>query len=144
MRHIQIRNARAHNLKNIDIDIPKGKFIVITGVSGSGKSSLVFDTMYKEGCNLYLGFIGYSQGIGDRKTFDSINGLCPIIAVEQKILRFSNPRSTVGTKTSLNALLRSLYAAEGKNDAICVIQLYGLEVSVQRARTGRKIFIRPS
>jgi excinuclease ABC subunit A len=114
MRNIQIRNARAHNLKNIDIDIPKGKFIVITGVSGSGKSSLVFDTLYKEGRNLYLGFIGYSQGIDERKTFDSINGLCPIIAVEQKILRFSNPRSTVGTKTSLNALLRSLYAAEGK------------------------------
>ena len=97
MKHnsIQIKNARIHNLKGIDVTIPKNKLTVITGVSGSGKSSLAFDTLYEEGKRRYLMFSDTQFMIDTEPTFDSITGLSPTVAVEQRIIRQSNPRSPV-------------------------------------------------
>ena len=110
---IEIRGARAHNLKGVDIDIPRGKFVVITGISGSGKSSLAFDTIYAEGQRRYLGTLSpYARhfvGVLEKPAVESINGLSPIIAIEQKTTS-SNPRSTVGTITEIYDFLRLLYA----------------------------------
>ena len=101
---IKIKGAREHNLKNINIEIPKNKFVVITGVSGSGKSSLAFDTIYSEGQRRYVEslsayarqFIGQMQ----KPELDSIEGLSPAISIEQKSVS-KNPRSTVGTMTEI-------------------------------------------
>ncbi len=97
---IEVYGARVHNLKNIDISIPKNKLVVITGVSGSGKSSLAFDTIYNEGQRRYMeSFSAYArQFIGDmeRPDVDKITGLSPVISIEQKTTN-KNPRSTVGT-----------------------------------------------
>lgn len=110
---IEIKNARVNNLRGVDVSIPKNKLTVITGVSGSGKSSLAFDTLYEEGKKRYLTFSG-SQFIIDRKEiFDSINGLSPTVAVEQRIIRQSNPRSTVATRINLDAMLAALFAHYG-------------------------------
>lgn len=110
---IEIKNARVNNLRGVDVRIPKNKLTVITGVSGSGKSSLAFDTLYEEGKKRYLTFSG-SQFIIDRKEiFDSINGLSPTVAVEQRIIRQSNPRSTVATRINLDAMLAALFAHYG-------------------------------
>lgn len=110
---IEIKNARIHNLKGIDINIPKHKLTVITGVSGSGKSSLAFDTLYEEGKRRYLMFSGTEFMIDTVQAFDSITGLSPTVAVEQRIIRQSNPRSTVGTKTKISAMLAALFAGYG-------------------------------
>lgn len=110
---IEIKNARIHNLKGIDINIPKHKLTVITGVSGSGKSSLAFDTLYEEGKRRYLMFSGAEFMIDTVQAFDSITGLSPTVAVEQRIIRQSNPRSTVGTKTKISTMLAALFAGYG-------------------------------
>ena len=111
--YIKIRGAKAHNLKNVDVDIPRGKFTVITGLSGSGKSSLAFDTIYAEGQRRYMEtFSAYARhfiGNMERPDVDSINGLSPVISIEQKTTN-KNPRSTVGTVTEIYDFVRLLYA----------------------------------
>lgn len=111
---IEIKNARIHNLKGIDVSIPKHKLTVITGVSGSGKSSLAFDTLYEEGKRRYLMFSGTQFMVDAVPAFDSITGLSPTVAVEQRIIRQSNPRSTVGTKIKISAMLAALFAGYGE------------------------------
>jgi len=114
---IEVFGARVHNLKNIDITIPKNKLVVITGISGSGKSSLAFDTIYAEGQRRYMESFGaYArQFIGDmeRPDVDKITGLSPVISIEQKTTN-KNPRSTVGTVTEVYDFLRLLYARIGE------------------------------
>ena len=113
---IEVSGARVHNLKNIDIRIPKNQLVVITGISGSGKSSLAFDTIYAEGQRRYMESFGaYArQFIGDmeRPDVDKITGLSPVISIEQKTTN-KNPRSTVGTVTEIYDFLRLLYARIG-------------------------------
>jgi excinuclease ABC subunit A len=114
---IEVFGARVHNLKNIDISIPKNKLVVITGISGSGKSSLAFDTIYAEGQRRYMESFGaYArQFIGDmeRPDVDKITGLSPVISIEQKTTN-KNPRSTVGTITEVYDFLRLLFARVGE------------------------------
>jgi len=114
---IEVSGARVHNLKNIDIRIPKNELVVITGISGSGKSSLAFDTIYAEGQRRYMESFGaYArQFIGDmeRPDVDKITGLSPVISIEQKTTN-KNPRSTVGTVTEIYDFLRLLYARIGE------------------------------
>ncbi len=114
---IEVFGARVHNLKNIDISIPKNKLVVITGISGSGKSSLAFDTIYSEGQRRYMETFGaYArQFIGDmeRPDVDKITGLSPVISIEQKTTN-KNPRSTVGTITEVYDFLRLLFARIGE------------------------------
>jgi len=114
---IHIRGARAHNLKNINIDIPRDKLVVITGLSGSGKSSLAFDTIYAEGQRRYVESLSsYARqflGQMDKPDVDLIEGLSPAISIEQKTTH-RNPRSTVGTVTEIYDYLRLLYARIGK------------------------------
>ncbi|MGO4289632.1 excinuclease ABC subunit UvrA [Chitinophaga sp. RAB17] len=113
---IAIFGAREHNLKNLDLELPKNKLVVITGISGSGKSSLAFDTIYAEGQRRYMeSFSAYArQFIGDmeRPDVDKITGLSPVISIEQKTTN-KNPRSTVGTITEIYDFLRLLYARAG-------------------------------
>ena len=110
---IQIRGAHAHNLKNVDVDIPRGKLTVITGLSGSGKSSLAFDTVFAEGQRRYMNTLSpyakYFMGVMEKPEVESINGLSPVIAIEQKTTG-NNPRSTVGTITEISDFLRLLFA----------------------------------
>ena len=114
---IEVFGAREHNLKNIDIKIPKNQLVVFTGVSGSGKSSLAFDTIYNEGQRRYMeSFSAYArQFVGDmeRPDVDKITGLSPVISIEQKTTN-KNPRSTVGTVTEIYDFLRLLYARVGE------------------------------
>jgi excinuclease ABC subunit A len=114
---IEIFGAREHNLKNIDVTIPRNKLVVITGISGSGKSSLAFDTIYAEGQRRYMeSFSTYARSfIGgmERPEVDKINGLSPVISIEQKTTN-RNPRSTVGTVTEIYDFLRLLYARAGE------------------------------
>src|SRR5689334_1127964 len=114
---IEVIGAREHNLKNIDITIPKNKLVVFTGVSGSGKSSLAFDTIFNEGQRRYMESFGaYArQFIGDmeRPDVDKITGLSPVISIEQKTTN-KNPRSTVGTVTEVYDFLRLLFARIGE------------------------------
>ena len=110
---IQIRGAHAHNLKNVDVDIPRGKLTVITGLSGSGKSSLAFDTVFAEGQRRYMNTLSpyakYFMGVMEKPEVESMNGLSPVIAIEQKTTA-NNPRSTVGTITEISDFLRLLFA----------------------------------
>ena len=110
---IQIRGAHAHNLKNVDVDIPRGKLTVITGLSGSGKSSLAFDTVFAEGQRRYMNTLSpyakYFMGVMEKPEVESITGLSPVIAIEQKTTG-NNPRSTVGTITEISDFLRLLFA----------------------------------
>ncbi|HZY92521.1 MAG TPA: excinuclease ABC subunit UvrA [Thermoplasmata archaeon] len=113
---IRIRGARQHNLKNVDLELPRDRFIVITGVSGSGKSSLAFDTLFAEGQRRYIESLSsYARqflGQMDKPDVDSIDGLSPAIAIEQRA-GSRNPRSTVGTVTEIHDFLRLLYARIG-------------------------------
>ena len=114
---IKIRGARVHNLKNIDLDIPKNKLVVITGLSGSGKSSLAFDTLYAEGQRRYVESLSaYARqflGVMDKPDVDKIEGISPAISIDQR-KSTHNPRSTVGTITEIYDYLRLLYARIGK------------------------------
>lgn len=114
---LRVLGARAHNLKNIDVDIPHNALTVITGLSGSGKSSLAFDTIYAEGQRRYMEtFSSYARsfiGNMERPDVDKIEGLSPVIAIEQKTTN-KNPRSTVGTITEVYDYLRLLYARVGE------------------------------
>src|SRR5512133_3392981 len=113
---ISVRGAREHNLKSVDLDIPKKKLVVFTGVSGSGKSSLAFDTIYAEGQRRYVESLSsYARqflGQMEKPRYDTLRGLSPTISIEQKSAS-NNPRSTVGTITEVHDYLRVLYAAVG-------------------------------
>src|SRR4249920_1643872 len=114
---IEIIGAREHNLKNISVNLPRNQLVVITGISGSGKSSLAFDTIYAEGQRRYMeSFSAYARSfIGnlERPDVDKINGLSPVISIEQKTTS-RNPRSTVGTVTEIYDFMRLLYARAGE------------------------------
>ncbi|EUJ25592.1 excinuclease ABC subunit A [Listeria floridensis FSL S10-1187] len=127
---IVIQGARAHNLKNIDVEIPRDKLIVMTGLSGSGKSSLAFDTIYAEGQRRYVESLSaYARqflGQMDKPDVDLIEGLSPAISIDQKTTS-RNPRSTVGTVTEIHDYLRLLYARVGH--PIC--PNHGIEITSQ-------------
>ncbi|WP_018394579.1 excinuclease ABC subunit UvrA [Bacillus sp. 37MA] len=128
--HISVKGARAHNLKNIDITIPRDQLVVLTGLSGSGKSSLAFDTIYAEGQRRYVESLSaYARqflGQMDKPDVDSIEGLSPAISIDQKTTS-RNPRSTVGTVTEIYDYLRLLYARVGR--PVCPI--HDIEISSQ-------------
>ncbi|HEX7367828.1 MAG TPA: excinuclease ABC subunit UvrA, partial [Pelobium sp.] len=115
--HILIKGARVHNLKNIDVSIPKNKLVVITGMSGSGKSSIAFDTLYAEGQRRYVeslsSYARQFMGRMNKPDVDYIKGIAPAIAIEQKVIT-SNPRSTVGTSTEIYDYLKLLFSRIGK------------------------------
>src|SRR5271169_4046221 len=116
MQNIRIRGARTHNLKNLDLDLPRDRLIVLTGLSGSGKSSLAFDTVYAEGQRRYVESLSaYARqflSMMEKPDVDSIEGLSPAISIEQKSTSH-NPRSTVATVTEIYDYLRLLYARAG-------------------------------
>lgn len=116
MSFISIRGAREHNLKNVDLEIPRNRLVVVTGVSGSGKSSLAFDTLFAEGQRRYVESLSaYARQFlqqMEKPGVDSIDGLSPAISIEQKTVS-RNPRSTVGTVTEIHDYLRLLYASVG-------------------------------
>ena len=114
--YIKAYGVKKHNLKNIDICIPKGKLTAITGVSGSGKSSFAFDVLYEEGKRKYLSITESQFSLETSNDFERIEGLSPTIGVEQRIIRQSNPLSTVGTKTRLTNALASLFSVSGVTD----------------------------
>jgi excinuclease ABC subunit A len=127
---ITVRGARVHNLADIDVDLPRNRLVVITGLSGSGKSSLAFDTIYAEGQRRYVESLSaYARQFleqMERPDVDLIDGLSPAIAIEQKTTA-SNPRSTVGTVTEIYDYLRLLFASIGTPHCpVC-----GLEISAQ-------------
>lgn len=127
---IVVKGARAHNLKDIDIELPKNKLIVMTGLSGSGKSSLAFDTIYAEGQRRYVESLSaYARqflGQMDKPDVDTIEGLSPAISIDQKTTS-KNPRSTVATVTEIYDYIRLLYARVGK--AFC--PYHGIEIESQ-------------
>ncbi|SNZ05247.1 Excinuclease ABC subunit A [Terribacillus aidingensis] len=129
-KHISVRGARANNLKNIDVDIPKDSLVVLTGLSGSGKSSLAFDTIYAEGQRRYVESLSaYARqflGQMDKPDVDSIEGLSPAISIDQKTTS-KNPRSTVGTVTEIYDYLRLLFARVGRPTC----PRHGIEISSQ-------------
>src|SRR5918912_1264555 len=114
---IRVRGARVHNLRDVDVDIPRDRLVVLTGVSGSGKSSLAFDTLYAEGQRRYVESLSsYARqflGQMEKPKYEQLRGLSPTIAIEQKSAS-SNPRSTVGTVTEIYDYLRVLYARVGE------------------------------
>ncbi|SFE93341.1 excinuclease ABC subunit UvrA [Alteribacillus iranensis] len=130
LENLQIKGARSHNLKNVDVTIPRDKLIVFTGLSGSGKSSLAFDTIYAEGQRRYVESLSaYARqflGQMDKPDVDSIEGLSPAISIDQKTTS-RNPRSTVGTVTEIYDYLRLLFARIGK--PVCPV--HGIEISSQ-------------
>ena len=114
---IEIVGARVHNLKNVDVQIPHGQLVVITGLSGSGKSSLAFDTLYAEGQRRYVeslsSYARQFMGKIDKPEVDRITGIAPAIAIDQKV-NTRNPRSTVGTSTEIYDYIKLLYARIGR------------------------------
>ncbi|EPR29634.1 Excinuclease ABC subunit A [Geobacillus sp. WSUCF1] len=130
MDKIIVKGARAHNLKNIDVEIPRGKLVVLTGLSGSGKSSLAFDTIYAEGQRRYVESLSaYARqflGQMEKPDVDAIEGLSPAISIDQKTTS-RNPRSTVGTVTEIYDYLRLLFARIGR--PIC--PTHGIEIQSQ-------------
>lgn len=131
-KNISIKGARQHNLKGIDVDIPRDQLIVMTGLSGSGKSSLAFDTIYAEGQRRYVESLSaYARqflGQMEKPDVDSIEGLSPAIAIDQKTTS-NNPRSTVSTITEIYDYLRLLYARAGT--PYC--PKHGVEIKIGRA-----------
>src|SRR5690625_4375343 len=129
-KYIKVRGARAHNLKNMDVDIPKNKLVVVTGLSGSGKSTLAFDTVYAEGQRRYVESLSaYARqflGQMDKPDLDAIEGLSPAISIDQKTTS-QNPRSTVATATEIYDYLRLLYARIGR--PVCPI--HGIAIASQ-------------
>ena len=130
---IKVRGAREHNLKNIDIDIPRNKLVVITGLSGSGKSSLAFDTIYAEGQRRYVESLSaYARqflGLMDKPDVDKIDGLSPAISIDQKSASH-NPRSTVGTVTEVYDYMRLLFARVGvPHCPVCGKKISGASVT---------------
>src|ERR1700676_2751426 len=127
MQSIRIRGAREHNLKNIDVDVPRDSLVVITGLSGSGKSSLAFDTIYAEGQRRYVESLSaYARQFlerMDKPDVDEVRGIAPAIAIRQKNST-RNPRSTVATQTEIYDYLRLLYARVG----ITICRVCGREV----------------
>ena len=114
--NILIKGAKIHNLKNITLSIPRNKFVVITGLSGSGKSSLAFDTLYAEGQRRYVESLSSCTtilGKLNKPKVDSIKGISPAIAIEQKV-NSKNPRSTIGTSTEIYDYIKLLFARIGK------------------------------
>src|SRR5258707_5431330 len=113
MDQIRIRGARTHNLKNLNVDLPRNRLIVITGLSGSGKSSVAFDTLYAEGQRRYVESLSaYARqflGRMNKPEVDYIKGISPAVAIEQKVIS-RNPRSTVGTTTEVYDYLKLLFA----------------------------------
>src|SRR5258705_9639904 len=148
--NIFIKGARVHNLKNIDVEIPRNKLIVVTGVSGSGKSSLTIDTLYAEGQRRYAESLSaYARQFLNRMNkpdVDYIKGLCPAIAIEQKVIT-RTPRSTVGSMTEIYDYLRLLFARIGKT----ISPISGKEVkkddvtdvldAISELKEGDKVFI---
>src|SRR5690606_3974583 len=129
-KHISIKGARTHNLKNISVEIPKDKLVVLTGLSGSGKSSLAFDTIYAEGQRRYVESLSaYARqflGQMDKPDVDTIEGLSPAISIDQKTTS-NNPRSTVATVTEIYDYMRLLFARIGH--PIC--PKHGVEIESQ-------------
>ena len=130
---IEIRNARTHNHKNVNVDIPHNKFVTISGLSGSGKSSLAFDTLFAEGQRRYVeslsAYIRQFLGRMNKPEVDYINGLPPAIAIEQKVIS-NNPRSTVGTSTEIYEYLKLLFARIGKTVSPvsgCIVQRHNIK-----------------
>jgi len=115
-KYIRVRGAKEHNLKKVDVDLPKNKLIIITGLSGSGKSTLAFDTIYAEGQRRYVESLSsYARqflNLQNKPNVESIDGLSPAIAIDQKMTT-KNPRSTVGTITEIYDYLRLLFARIG-------------------------------
>jgi excinuclease ABC subunit A len=148
--NIFIKGARVHNLKNITVEIPRNKFIVVTGVSGSGKSSLTIDTLFAEGQRRYAESLSaYARQFMQRMNkpdVDYINGLCPAIAIEQKVIT-RTPRSTVGSMTEIYDYLRLMFARAGKT----ISPISGREVkkddvgdvvkAIQLLKAGDKVLI---
>src|SRR3989339_250748 len=140
-KNIIIKGARVHNLKNIDVEIPRDKLVVFTGLSGSGKSSLAFDTLYAEGQRRYVESLSsYARqflGVMNKPDVDSIKGLSPAISIEQKSISH-NPRSTVGTTTEIYDYLRLLFARVG----VPHCPLCGKEIKPQDAESVSKTLLR--
>ena len=134
MDTIQIRGARTHNLKNVHLDLPRDRLIVITGLSGSGKSSLAFDTLYAEGQRRYVESLSaYARqflSMMEKPDVDHIEGLSPAISIEQKSTSH-NPRSTVGTITEIYDYLRLLFARAGEPDALSMARAWKHKPSVK-------------
>ena len=138
-QYIKIRGANEHNLKNISVDIPRNELVVLTGLSGSGKSSLAFDTIYAEGQRRYMESLSsYARqflGQMEKPDVESIEGLSPAISIDQKSTN-RNPRSTVGTVTEIYDYMRLLYARAG----IPHCPKCGKEVVLRRSSKGRKFY----
>jgi excinuclease ABC subunit A len=159
-KYIKVRGARQHNLQNVDLDIPKDRLVVFTGVSGSGKSSMAFDTIYAEGQRRYVESLStYARqflGVMGKPDVDHIEGLSPAISIDQKTVSH-NPRSTVGTVTEIYDYMRLLFARVGHPhcpicgreiasqslDQIVAKIMVLVEEQIKRDKMGRYFIISP-